>query len=315
MASSPTNGLVNWPGRPADRQVAVSLHPPPGFLASTMTGASPPTWRMLIDRAGVDRTSAIRVMQSCTGRSGADWVRDLDGQVGEEGLVCFGDRVARCRRGEPLQYVVGRWGFRSLELQVSPAALIPRPETEMVVEVALREIRGRPSPARAADLGTGTGAIAISLAVEAGAEVWATDLSERALALARHNVESFRTPAPVHLTSGSWYEALPDELCGHLDLVVSNPPYISEAEYQLLDPVVREYEPSVALVSGPSGLEAHETILASGPSWLAPGGCLVLEIAPHQAEQVADMACRSGFASVEVVPDLAGRDRSLVARR
>jgi len=244
--------------------------------------------------------------------------------------------VARRRAGEPLQYVLGTWAFRTLELRVDRRVLIPRPETEQVVSCALEELRSaalRPGPTRtrtrtlhAVDLGTGSGAIALSLAAEAGLdgspplEVWATDDSADALAVAGDNLSLLACTDPqsagrVRLAQGSWFDALHPGLAGNLDLVVSNPPYVSAAEWQVLDPVVRDHEPREALVAGDTGREALETIVSLAPHWLAPHGSLVVELAPHQAEAVAGLAASCGFAGVEVRSDLAGRPRALVARR
>jgi release factor glutamine methyltransferase len=237
------------------------------------------------------------------------------------------DLVRRRMAGEPLQYVLGRWQFRELELEVGPAALIPRPETEVVAGLALREmarLAGSRDELVVADLGTGTGAIALSVAVE-GAQlpgvrqlrVLATDVSTGALALAARNAADVLGThdgfPPVAFFEGSWYEALPAELANRLSVVVSNPPYVSEGEWQELDPEVRDHEPHDALVSGPTGLEDLEEIVGGAPLWLSPGGALVAEIAPHQA--VAAQALAEGAGLVpEVLPDLAGRLRCLVAR-
>lgn len=224
--------------------------------------------------------------------------------------------VARRLAGEPLQYVLGSWAFRTLELAVDRRALIPRPETEQVVEVALDLLGDRPRPV-VVDLGTGSGAIALSVAAERpGAEVWATDADPAALALAAENRE--RTGAPVTLRCGSWYGALPDELRRRVDLVVSNPPYVSEDEWPGLDAEVR-CEPFGALVAGPGsdgtpGLAAVEAVLAGAPAWLAPGGWVVVELAPHQAPPAAAAARRAGLEDVGVARDLAGRQRAVTAR-
>ncbi|HXQ76401.1 MAG TPA: peptide chain release factor N(5)-glutamine methyltransferase [Acidimicrobiales bacterium] len=249
--------------------------------------------------------------------------------------------------GEPLQYVLGSWSFRSLEVAVDARALVPRPETEQVVEVALEELRrlggdpGRPpaAPLVVADLGTGSGVIALSLALEgvpttadgplgrtvpptapADLEVWATDASRPALELARSNLSRLAADHPVaasrvRLAEGSWFDALPVRLAGRLHLVVSNPPYVSAAEWSALDPEIRRHEPRSALVPGPTGLEALEALVDQGRRWLAPGGRLVLELAPHQGATVTAMAENAGYGAVRVHRDLAGRARTLVAGR
>lgn len=231
-------------------------------------------------------------------------------------------------KGEPLQYVLGRWSFRGIELLVDRRVLIPRPETEVVTEVALEEavfLGARRDPGRdpwaagatkfiAVDLGTGSGAIAVSLAHELlDAQVWATDTSVEALDVARANLMSIGLAATrVVLSAGPWFEALPGELRGEIGLIVSNPPYVAEEEE--LPAEVSDYEPHGALVSGPTGLEALTKLIEQSGQWLARPGALVCEIAPHQAEHLIDLAHRCGYAEVEVRPDLAGRPRVLVAR-
>jgi release factor glutamine methyltransferase len=167
-----------------------------------------------------------------------------------------------------------------------------------------------------ADLGTGSGALALALVTELPeAEVWATDADAGALAVAGANLAGVGLPATrVRLAQGLWYEALPQALRGRLVVIVSNPPYVSEAEYATLPAVVRDHEPHAALVPGPRGTEALEELLDGAPRWLAPGGTVVLEMAPHQAAEFTDRARKIGYRQVEVRTDLAGRDRVLVAR-
>lgn len=216
--------------------------------------------------------------------------------------------VRRREAGEPLQYVLGRWDFRGVSVAVDPRVLIPRPETEQVVSVALSAVA---SPSVVVDLGTGSGAIALSVCSELpDASVWATDVSPAALEVARLNLVG----SGVSLRSGSWWAALPDSLRRQIDLAISNPPYVSAGEMATLDSVVADWEPESALVSGPSGLECVSELLAGGLSWLAPGGALVIEIAPHQASSASQLAVGFGYDDVAVHPDLAGRDRALVAR-
>ena len=281
-----------------------------------------PTWRERYDdarrRLGSD-IDARRLVERASGYEGAEFHLGLEQAPSERTGPFFDAMVERRLAGEPLQYVLGSWGFRSLDLYVDGRVLIPRPETEQVVEVALAELRrlDRAQPV-VVDLGTGSGAIALSIAVEAkGAEVWATDRSPDALAVAQANLTGVGTLVArrVRMVEGSWFGALPPSLKGTIDLVISNPPYVAEGEVAALPPEVSEWEPRGALVSGPTGLEDLAAIIAAAPSWLTPGGVLVLELAPHQAEEAAGLARSAGFTSVEVRPDLAGRNRALVARR
>jgi release factor glutamine methyltransferase len=228
--------------------------------------------------------------------------------------------VDRRLAGEPLQYVLGRWSFRGLDVLVDPRVLIPRPETEVVAEVAIAEARRFPLDQRfaVADLGTGSGALALALAAElAQAEVWATDRSPDALAVARANLTVLGPSAAsrVHFAEGMWYEALPGGVRGRLRVIVSNPPYVSEAEFAALPAEVRDHEPAGALVAGPTGRECLEQLVAGGLDWLAPGGALVLELAPDQAAPLQAAAGAAGYEAVAVHPDLTGRDRVLVGRR
>jgi len=247
-------------------------------------------------------------------------------RVSERAMARLETMVGRRLAGEPIQYVLGRWQFRTLDLMVDARVLIPRPETEFVVEVALRELdalrAGDPPGPRTAqtvvDLGTGSGAIALSLAAERShVQVFATDSSAGALNVAAANLAGLggRAATRVRLAEGDWWSALPTRIAGRIDLVVSNPPYISTSEMPALDPSVREWEPPGALEAGPTGLEAVATVLAGAAGrWLRQGGGAVIEIAPHQAQGATETALRAGFAHAEVQRDLAGRDRVLVAR-
>lgn len=257
----------------------------------------------------------------------------LDDAVVAAARALGGRRAA----GEPLQYVFGHWPFRGLDLQVDPRVLIPRPETEQVVEVALGEARRLASFGEGArgdglvivDAGIGSGAIALSLATELGpamvAEMWATDASTDALAVATSNLEAVRrargTTAlpPVMLVHGNWLESLPERVRGRVDLVVSNPPYVSEAEWPELADEVR-LEPRRALVAdaatdGTPGLGDVEAVLRQARDWLRCRGAVVVELAPHQADAATSLAEAIGYEETRVELDLTKRPRALVARR
>ena len=220
----------------------------------------------------------------------------------------------RRRQGEPIQYVLGRWGFRTLDLMVDGRVLIPRPETEVVAGHALAEVdRRQGDRVLVVDLGTGSGAIGLSVAAERdGAEVWLTDTSPDALAVARANLAGLGRPAArVTVVEGAWFDALPDDARGTLDVVVSNPPYI--AQHEELPAAVVDWEPASALVAGPEGTEDLVRLIDEARDWLAPGGALVLELAPWQAAPMAERAVVAGYTDVRVEPDLAGLDRVLIA--
>jgi release factor glutamine methyltransferase len=256
------------------------------------------------------------VLERATGWEGGELWLHIDEAATVRGVAFVERMVGRRAGGEPLQYVLGRWRFRRLDLLVDRRVLIPRPETEVVGEVALAELRRRGDRRPVVvDLGTGSGALGLSVAEEvAGATVWCTDSSAEALAVARANLAGLgsRTAPRVRLVEGSWWAALPAELRGRVDLAVSNPPYVATGE--VLPPEVADWEPVYALRAGPTGLEAIESILVGALEWLTPSGVLVVEIAPWQGERVLERARSAGFGSSEVRPDLAGRPRVLVAR-
>ena len=268
--------------------------------------------------AGIDEPEQeLRwIVDHATGRTPAEQVAHLDRPATEREVRAVDQMVTRRQAGEPLQYVLGSWGFRTLDLFVDPRVLIPRPETEVVAGVAIDLLAGLGRPAIAVDLGTGSGAIALSLAAERwpDIEVWATDVSADALAVARANLGGLgRRAAVVRLVEGDWFSALPVALRGRIDVIASNPPYVG-ADEPLPDEVAG-WEPRRALVPGPTGLEDIERIVAGAPGWLAPDGVLVVEIGERQGAAVRGLAAAAGFAAVDLVPDLAGRDRALVARR
>jgi release factor glutamine methyltransferase len=271
--------------------------------------------------AGIEHPSvdAVRIVEQASGWRGAELTLHLDDPARQRAVAHFDVMVGRRVTGEPLQYVLGEWSFRTLDLMVDERVLIPRPETEVVTGVALDELdrlraAGRAGPARVADLGTGSGAIALSIAAERdGVEVWATDVSADALMVASANLAGLGMRARVvRLAEGSWFGALPEELRGVLDIVVSNPPYVAATEDLPAD--VSDWEPARALRSGPSGREALEHLVDTAADWLRRPGVLVVELAPHQAPDLEDRARQRGYAEVTVVPDLAGRPRALVAR-
>lgn len=281
-------------------------------------------WRQLRDDAvarladaGVDDpVQEVRWMaEQASGRDAAAQAAALGSPATEREARAMQRMVERRAAGEPLQHVLGRWGFRTLDLLVDARVLIPRPETEVVAGLAIDALAALGHPAVAADLGTGSGAIALSLAAERWPhiEVWATDASADALAVARANLAGLgRRAGVVRLAQGDWYGALPAELRGRLDLVASNPPYV--AANDPLPAEVADWEPRDALVPGDTGLEAIEQIVAEAPAWLAREGVLVVEIGETQGAAARRLAEAAGFGDVAVHPDLAGRDRALVAR-
>ena len=276
------------------------------------------TWHDLqrMAQAELGAREAWFVLERASGLDRAGLVPRLADPVAARTVAFVEGMVDRRRAGEPLQYVLGLWSFRRLELVVDRRVLIPRPETEMVVDVALGELALLgPHRPLVVDLGTGSGAIAISVALEVpAARVWGTDRSTDALAVARANLAGMggRVAPRVRLAAGDWFDALPQELQGQVDVVIANPPYVGDAE--ALPAEVIDWEPPGALFAGPTGLEAVADILAGAPAWLRRPGAIVVEIAPHQAGPAAALARESGFTEVDVRPDLAGRLRALVGR-
>lgn len=238
------------------------------------------------------------------------WVSaHADDSVPLEVRAAVGNAVEAVARGTPLAYAAGRAAFRNLVLSVDERVLIPRPETEIVVEEALRVC----SAGVAVDVGTGSGAIALALATEGGFErVIATDVSADALAVARANVEAIAPGCPVELRCGS----LLGPLRGHcVDLIVSNPPYVAAAEMLELPGGVRDWEPSVALLSGADGLDHTSRLVAAAERFLCPGGWLVLEVDSRRAAAVSGIiASRRGFTDIQIRPDLTGRPRVALAQ-
>ena len=242
------------------------------------------------------------------------WLR-REQEPGAGLLEQFWQAVQRRASGVPFAYAVGRTGFRTLDLKLDARALIPRPETEGLVELVLRETgtrdEGRGTGGVVADIGTGCGCIALSLAVEGNFErVIAVEHSRETAALARENVALVRPPVPVEVREGDLLAPLAGERCR---VVVSNPPYLTEAEYVGLDSTVRLFEPREALVSGADGLVATRVLLAGARVALEPGGLLALEVDERRAQRVARLARELAWSRVRVYDDLFGRARYVLA--
>jgi release factor glutamine methyltransferase len=229
--------------------------------------------------------------------------------------------VARRLTGEPLQYVMKSWAFRHLDVMVDNRVLIPRPETEVVVQTAIDlanvMLRKSKLKLRVADLGTGSGVIGLSLANElprGSTEVWLTDLSADAIEVARANLAgSGLINSDVRIVQGSWFAALPSELKNSFDLIVSNPPYIGVYDPSV-EASVRNYEPHLALFAGSDGLDAYREIIAHAGEWLVTDGWLILEIGHQQGDLVRELLAQNKFEQIEIRQDLAGRDRIAIAK-
>jgi release factor glutamine methyltransferase len=262
-----------------------------------------------------------------TARNDAEWIATAAlGKRRSDVLAHLGDplpadtsermkkMVARRARREPLAYIVGTVIFRGIELEVGAGCLVPRPETEVTAERAIARARrdglGR---ATVVDVGTGCGAIALSLAAEVPeARIFATEAMGAARGWALRNLA--RTGLRCTLLPGSLMSPLHPALGGGVDVVVSNPPYVSEEEWETLEPEVRRFEPKEAVVGGETGLEIILELLEQVRMWLAPGGWLVIEIAESQGARVSRLLGILGYRDVTVTKDLAGRDRVVEAR-
>jgi release factor glutamine methyltransferase len=251
------------------------------------------------------RLDAERLLSRALGVERIELYMALERPLTTAELAAARALVARRATREPLQYVLGEWGFRRLTLTVDRRALIPRPETEVLVDRALALVAGLEAP-RVLDVGTGSGAVALAIADEhPGARLTGIDVSEDALALAADNAA--RTGLVVDLRRHDLFDGLPD---GPWDLVVSNPPYVEAVALAGLEPEVRDWEPHAALVAE----GAVEAVVRGAAAVLEPGGWLALEIGAGQAAHTAALLRRFGFSPVTVTPDLAGIERVVEGR-
>jgi release factor glutamine methyltransferase len=221
--------------------------------------------------------------------------------------------VSRRLHGEPIAYILGKKGFHNIELQVGPGVLIPRPETELLVEIALIEITKLNRATKVLDLGTGSGAIALSIASAAPlASLLATDRSTEALDIAKQNAEFLNLTDRVQLSQGSWYEALVQG--NQFDVIVSNPPYIANQDPHLTQGDLR-FEPQSALTDYASGLSCLEVIIAGADQYLKAGGLIAVEHGFDQSEAVLELMKEAGLIDVQAHLDLAGHCRAASGRK
>ena len=283
------------------------------------------SWRQLWDETAAlhGRPQARWLCEEASGAFGNEFLEVVHEHATERQVAHLDAMLGRLLTGEPLQYVLGHWSFRRLDLLVDRRVLIPRPETELVAGAAIDLARQwlqqtAERPVRVADLGTGSGAIGLSLAAElprGSAEVWLTDVSLDALDVARANAAGLgMAGAAARFGHGSWFDALPTSLQGTLAVVVSNPPYIAHGD-ERVESSVRDWEPAGALYADDDGLADVRTIAAGAATWLRPGGWLVLEIGSGQGAAVCDLLVAHGLVGAQVQPDLAGHDRVVLAHR
>lgn len=255
------------------------------------------------------RLDAELLLRKILGKS-ASWLRTWpETEPSAAQIAAFHALLAQRQSGQPMAYIFGEREFWSLRLNVSSATLIPRPETELLVELALARIPEN-EPWRLADLGTGTGAIALALAHERPlCELVASDFSAEALAVAQANAERAQLKH-VHFVRGSWYQPLAGQ---RFHLIASNPPYIAAGDPHLVQGDLR-FEPRTALVAEQDGLADLMTIIAGAPAHLEPGGCLLVEHGWEQGETVAALFAQAGFVEVERHRDFGGHERVVSGR-
>jgi release factor glutamine methyltransferase len=253
------------------------------------------------------RLDAELLLGHVTGLGRAQLFARLDAELSADEQRSFEALAARRARGEPVAYLTGSRGFWTFELQVTPAVLVPRPETELLVEWGLECLAGRPAP-RVADLGTGSGAIALALASERpDAQVEATDAADAALAVASRNALALGLTR-VQFRAGHWCEPLAPEA---YDLLVSNPPYIAHDDPHL---DALRFEPATALTDGADGLQALREIVAMSPQYLRAGGWLLVEHGHDQGAAVRALFAQAGFADIATRRDYGGHERATGAR-
>jgi len=288
--------------------------------------ASEQTWTIkgLIDwatdylqkyKVNAPRLSADLMLAQVLDLSRLDLYLRFDQPLGKKDLGLFKALLLRRRSQEPLAYILGRREFYGLEFRVGKGVLIPRPETELLVEEGLRALAGLESP-RALDMCTGCGAVALALAAkDPRVRVMATDVSEAALAFARANAERLELSGRVTWLLGDMFAPVA-AMGGFFDLITANPPYVAEAQWADLPPEVREYEPRQALWGGADGLDMIRQIIAGCGAFLRPQGWLILEMGQGQAETAAALAEDARiFERVSTLPDLSGILRVLSCQR
>jgi release factor glutamine methyltransferase len=263
--------------------------------------------------AGIEnaRAEAWLVLAAATGRERVALIAGAPEMLTAEQQARLEEVVRRRCAREPLAYVVGEKEFWSLSFEVGPAVLIPRPESETLVEAVLAQLCARDRPLRVLDLGVGSGCLLLALLSELPeATGLGVDDSPAALALARRNAERLGLAGRADFRHGHWGESVRERF----DLIVSNPPYVAERDWDALQPEIREFEPKAALVAGPDGLAAYRALAPECTRLLAQGGVCALEIGFAQGDAVAALLAAEGLAVAERRRDLAGIERCLIAR-
>jgi release factor glutamine methyltransferase len=241
--------------------------------------------------------------------------REPERRLGADQAARFEELVARRVRREPVAYIIGHKPFRTIDVLSDSSSIVPRPDTETLVEVALEALAQLDDPhPRVLDVGTGTGAVALAICVEhSGASVIATDISGLALELARRNAEMLHLGGRVDFLQSDLFDDMPGGVRFHV--IVSNPPYVTETEHEGLQPEIRLWEPRDALVSGPTGLEVYERLIPGALPFLGPHGMLAVEIHEGRVDEVCALFRSTGrFSAIQVHQDLGGAPRVVSAR-
>ena len=270
------------------------------------------------------RLDAEVLLRFILNRDRAWFMTHANEPLDEDKRGLFEKAVARRAKREPLQYIVGKQEFWGLDFIVRPEVLIPRPETELVVETALkitervRRSTEADTPFTIVDLCTGSGCIAVSLAREMrNARFFAIDTSGKALAVARENARKHGVSERIRFLEGDLFQPLEElDFRSQVDIVTANPPYIRSGDLRGLQPEVRDYEPEIALIAGPEGGEIHQKIIEAAPAFLKKHGSLIMEMGEGQAEALIEIMNENGkYAAPEILKDLAGIERVIVAKK
>ncbi len=312
--------------RPTPEERHTRTHIPQGNSSTPVNPEK--SWRSLelirwttdfFAQKGIDspRLDAELLLAQATGWSRIDLYARFEEVISKEKLAGFRELVRRRGKREPLKYLVGEAGFHSLAFVVDPRVMIPRPETEVLVEKAREKAVGPEAPV-IADVGTGCGNLAVVLAREIpSARVFASDISAAALEVARLNARKLGVAERISFLEGDLYQPFLEQgLGGKVSLIVSNPPYVSESEYGQLQPEITEFEPRVALVAGEDGLAVIRALIREAPSLLVSGGWLLLEMGEGQAQKVLEFfGLTADFILRDMVPDYQGIPRVVRARK
>lgn len=268
-------------------------------------------------RREAPRLAAERLLAQVLGCRRVDLYLQGERALGERELEPYRALVRDYASGRPLQYVVGETEFMGLVFRTDARALIPRPETEILVDVVRKRLpSGGASTVRVLEMGVGCGAIAVSLAhLRRDVEVWASDIAPGAARLALENAARLGVNDRVHVIVSRYFDALAPDLHGGFDCIVSNPPYVRADEIDSLPEAVRQHEPITALHGGTDGLDAYRYLCVEGLRFLAPGGTMAVEIGSRQGEAVAALFADGELGDVSVLPDYAGLDRVVLGRK